>query len=195
MFLLAAGIGAGFMVFVAPQIREQQQLIHPTPNSVSTFLENYSQDPVIALFRENEGSWTSSSKGAFPGRLFITNSYEHHTGFAIESGEQAVLMQALRYHLYGQLIGNGAVIIDRYGDHGDPQKGFGFGYRIGQSVGQVTVFPIALGACARATLPPENIQDVTVSIAVSEKWFPHEFEAIQAGREIVSQRPPRWRES
>jgi hypothetical protein len=86
-------------------------------------------------------------------------------------------MNALSDNVYAQLVDNGALVISR---NGDPRAGFQFKYRLGKSTGTVTLSPLSPNLVHRNTPLPDGIADVTLKIAVAEKWFPKETDTMQA---------------
>ncbi len=175
---LCALVPAAFIVMVAPAIRDQRQLLYPSPDSVSVFLKNYSPQSVIDKFKAHESSGFGGGKGSSAGRLFITNRYQYFSQFSIESAKQMPLMAALGEDINTQLVHNGATVIDH---DGDPQKGYHFDYRLAKSAGTIRLFPMGPDPGVHRNTPsPEGISDVIVRIEVTERWFPYEAEATQA---------------
>jgi len=171
-------VPATFIVVVAPVIRNQRQLIYPSAKTVSVFLKNYSPEPVTERFRSDWSSDLAEATDATAGRLFITNRYEFNSGFAIEAVKQTPLMHALYDDLYTRLVRSGASVVDH---HGDPDAGYDFDYRLGNSVGTVTLLPMKPNPRIHRNTPlPEGISDMTVEVVAVEKWFPNKAEARQA---------------
>jgi len=175
---LCALVPAAFIVMLAPAIRDHEQLVYPSANSVSAFLKNYNPQYVIDRFKSDESSGFFGGQGASPGRLFVTNRYEYDYEFAIESVKHTPLMAALSDDILAQLVHNGATVIDH---HGDPQQGYHFDYRLAKSAGTISLFPIGPDPRVHRNTPlPDGISDMTVKIEVTEKWFPYETGATQA---------------
>jgi hypothetical protein len=175
---LSVLIGATFIVVVCLAILNQHLTLYPTPNSASVFLRNYTPQPVIGSFESSQyGSALVESKGASAGRRFITNQREFDPYFEIQSEKRIPLMNALSDGIYAQLVDNGALVISR---NGDPHVGFQFEYRLGKSTGRVTLSPLSPYSVHRNTPLPDGIADVTLKIAVAERWFPEETDAMQA---------------
>ncbi|HET7209791.1 MAG TPA: hypothetical protein VFI95_24680 [Terriglobales bacterium] len=80
-------------------------------------------------------------------------------------------MNALEADALKQLANCGARIVGRTGD---PRSGFHFDYKINESVGSLTILPLAPTSPApvRNMSLPEGMEDVTVRIEQMETWFP-----------------------
>jgi hypothetical protein len=175
---LSVLISAAFIVVVCLTILNTRLTLYPTPNSVSVFLSNYTPQHVIESFESSQyGSALAKSEGASAGRRFITNQREFDPYFEIQSEKRIPIMNTLSDDIYAQLVDNGALVISR---NGDPHAGFQFEYRLGKSTGTVTLSPLSPHSTQRNTPLPDGIADVTLKIAVAEKWFPKEADAMQA---------------
>jgi hypothetical protein len=83
-------------------------------------------------------------------------------------------MTALSDDVSAQLLLNGAQILNR---SGDPQSGFHFDYKLGKSIGSLTISPLAITSPSlihRGIPLPEGTVDVTARIQLQEMWFPKE---------------------
>ena len=79
-------------------------------------------------------------------------------------------MNALRDDVSTQLVNNGAQILSQSGDARD---GFHFEYKLGKSIGGLTISPLSTNSIVhRATPLGRGLLDVTVHIEQTEKWFP-----------------------
>lgn len=176
---LSVPVSATFIVVVCLAILNQHLTLYPTPNSVSVFLKSYTPQHVIESFESNQyGSELVEIGGASAGRRFITNQREFNPYFAIRSEKRIPLMNALSDDIYAQLVDNGALVIIR---NGDPQAGFQFKYRLDKSTGTVTLSPLSQDSRIHSNTPLlDGIADMTLKIAVAEKWFPKETDAMQA---------------
>jgi len=173
-----AVIATAFIVVAAPAIRDQRQLLYPSPNSVSAFLKNYNPQRATAEFQSDESSQMVSGEGASAGQRFITNKWDFNPMFSMQFEKRIPLMNALNNDINAQLARYGAVVISR---RGAPDEGFYFEYRLGKSVGAITVFPVRPDSSVHRNTPlRDGISDMSVRIEVTEKWFPYEAEASQA---------------
>ena len=86
-------------------------------------------------------------------------------------------MTALSSDVSAQLLRFGAQILSQ---SGDPRSGFHFDYKLGKSVGTVTISPLAPSTVYRGAPLPTGTMGFTVEIKVAEKWFPKEPGMIQA---------------
>jgi hypothetical protein len=56
---------------------------------------------------------------------------------------------------------------------GDARTGFHYDYRLGKSIGSVTISPISLeSGIHRAMSLPKCMVDVAAQIELAEKWYP-----------------------
>ncbi len=176
--VLLLTICAGVAVLV---VWDRLHTLYPTPETESAFLENYTPKSVIEHFESSESSSNTHHSGGEPGRKFVT----HRAGFewfiAVQSEKWMPLMNALRDDVAAQLVGNGAQILSQ---SGDSRAGFHFDYKLGKSVGSLTILPLAITSpllIHRAAPLPEGTVDVTARIEQTEMWFPKEPSTIQIG--------------
>jgi|HubBroStandDraft_6_1064221.scaffolds.fasta_scaffold875582_1 hypothetical protein len=146
-------------------------LLKDTPETKSAFLNNYSSQHLIERFR-----WTSPlaqagpSMSYEPGKDFVSHRSETTWYLAMRSDKRLVLMTALADDVSAQLTLNGAQIISH---SGDPQTGFHFDYKLGKTIGSVTISPVEMTSSIHRVTPlPPGIADVKATVAVMEKWFP-----------------------
>ncbi|HEY6302884.1 MAG TPA: hypothetical protein VIX14_07435 [Terriglobales bacterium] len=74
------------------------------------------------------------------GRDFVTHNAGFESFFAMRSEKWTPLMPALHDDVSAQLTENGAQILSR----GDPGSGFHFDYKLGKSIGTLTISPWAI---------------------------------------------------
>jgi hypothetical protein len=120
------------------------------------------------------------------GRNFVTHTAGFDWHFAMRSDKWMPLMDALRDDAQAQLVGNGAQILSQ---SGNPHDGFHFDYKLGNSIGSLTISPLAITApelVQRETALSKGIADVTARIEQREMWFPKEPGAIQIQASINS---------
>jgi hypothetical protein len=81
-------------------------------------------------------------------------------------------MNALSDDVLAQLAQNHAQILNQ---SGDPRAGFHFEYKLGKSIGTLTISPLSINSHIwRATPLRPGLLDVTVRIEQTERWFPKE---------------------
>jgi len=166
-------------VVVVPLIWDRLHTLYPTPETKSAILKNYTPKVVIESFKERLPSSYGQHLGSAAGREFVTHTSEFDCHFAMQSEKWMPLANALRDDASAQLVGNGAQILSQ---SGDANHGFHFDYKLGKSVGSLTISPLAITSASlihRGTPLPEGTVDVTARIEISEKWFPKEPGTIQ----------------
>ncbi len=156
-------------------IWDRFSMISPTPETESAFLKNY--DPTDVMKRFNDGRGVSGSdRGSAAGRNSVTHTAGFRGDFSLCSDKFVSLMDALRDDVSAQLAGNGAQILSQIGE---ARAGFRFDYKLGKTVGSVSIPPLELTPGfedTRAGIRPHAncTVDVHTSIDVAEKWFPKE---------------------
>ena len=145
-------------------------LYYATPETESAFLKSYTPEHVIDCFRENWGSSHGRSFGSSAGRTFVP----HEAGFqffvVLRRENWMPLMNSLRDDARQQLANSGAEVLSQ---SGDSQDGFRFDYKLNQSTGSLRILPVATTSLIQRRMPlPQGMEDVTVKIEQSEKWFP-----------------------
>jgi hypothetical protein len=155
-------------------------LLYATPETESVFLKNYTPQHVIERFQKGESSpFQGPGRGAIAGKHFVTHQTEFDSTFAMRYDESIPLMTALNDDLAEQLTRSGAYVLIR---GGDPHSGFHCDYRLGRSVGTVTISPVVFDSRVhRGTPLPEYSVAVVAKVELNEKWYPSEQSALQAG--------------
>jgi hypothetical protein len=166
-----------FSVGAAWVIWDRVHTLYPTPETESAFLRSYTPKSVIDQYQCRESSSYGQHSGGGAGRMFVTHTAGFDWHFAMRSERWMPLMNALGRDVAAQLLHNGAEILSR---SGDPRSGFHFDYKLGKSIGTVTISPLAINPqIHRGTPLPEGTLDVTAEIELAEKWFPKEPGTIQ----------------
>lgn len=172
VLLLMVSAGAFWMMW------ESSHLLYATPETESAFLKNYTPQHVIERFQCNESSSHGRGSGGGAGKDFVTHQASFNWFFAMRSDKLLPLMTALNDDLTAQLSLNGAQILSR---SGDARTGFRYDYRLGKSIGSVTISPVSLDSgIHRATPLPKCMVDVATKVELAEKWYPKEQTAMQA---------------
>lgn len=139
----------------------------------STFLKNYTPTNVLNRFNEGKASYGSGSGAAF-GHDSVTHKVHFDGDFALCSEKFMPLMDALSDDVTTRLVGNGARILSQIGD---ARAGFYFDYKLGKTVGSVTIAPLELtpvnptGFLGHSMPVPNCMVGVHTSIKVAEQWF------------------------
>ncbi len=140
------------------------------PETESSFLKNYTPQRVIERFQCDQTSSHSFSNGTGAEKDFVTHQSAVEWYFVVASDKLLPLTTALNDDLVAQLRLNGAQILSR---SGDARTGFHYEYKLGKSVGSVTLPPVELSSHVRRATPlPTSMLDVTAKVETTEKWYP-----------------------
>jgi hypothetical protein len=151
-------------------IWERTHTIYATAETESAFLKNYTPKKVIETFEDEAGLSFSHHHGAAAGGDFVTHTAGFEVYFALRSEKWMPVMNSLRDDVATQLTRDGAQILSQ---SGDARAGFQFDYKIGKSMGSLTISPLATtNLIHRVTPLPEGTADVIARIEFSEKWLP-----------------------
>ena len=158
-------------ILVAPPVWDHFHTWHPTPETESAFLKNYTPKSVIERFEERgENSAYSDHKGGSAGSKFVMHSGGFVWHFTMRSEKWMALMDGLEDDVHAQLVGSGAQILNQVGDARD---GFHFEYKLGRSFGAVTISPLQVNSgIHRATPLRPGLVDTDARIEQTETWFP-----------------------
>ncbi len=173
LLLILCGTGAGWVIW------DRLHTLYPTPETESSFLENYTPQRMIEQFECDLPSSHGHHSSGEAGREFVTHNAGFESFFAMRSEKWTPLMQALNDDVSAQLTENGAQILS---PSGDPRSGFHFDYKLGKSIGTLTISPLAItppSSIHRGAELPAGTVDVTAEIQAAEKWFPEEPGTIQ----------------
>jgi hypothetical protein len=133
---------------------------------------------VIERFQCNESSVHADGTGSEAGKDFVTHQASFNWFFAMRSDKLLPLMSDLNDDLAAQLSLNGAHILSR---SGVTRTGFHYDYRLGKSIGSVTISPISVDSGIHRAMPlPKCIVDVSTKVELTEKWYLKEQTAMQA---------------
>ena len=151
-----------------------------TPETESAFLKNYTPANVLNPFNDGQASY-SKGRGDEAGYEAVTHTANFEGYFALCSEKFMPLMDALRDDVAAQLVGNGASILSQIGV---AQAGFHFDYKLGKTLGSVTIAPLQLtpdlvGTLSRSTPQANCMVSVQTRVDVTEKWFAQEPSLIQ----------------
>ena len=153
-----------------------------SPETESAFLKNYTPTNILNRFNEGQASY-SGGRGAAAGHDSVTHTARFDGNFALCSEKFMPLMDALSDDVAAQLVGNGARILSQIGE---APAGFHFDYKLGKTVGSVTISPLELpphvsgtSTLSRSMPHPNCMVEVHTSIEVAEKWFPKDPGFIQ----------------
>jgi hypothetical protein len=142
--------------------------VYVTAESESVFLQSYSPQSVVEPFLNKEAiSQWFHNMGGEGGDEFVTHRGGFQAEVSIPTKDRALLMTALSENLSSELTRDGAQIVGR---NGDPHDGFRFDYKLGKSVGSVTISPLKVKGSSQQM--PKKIKTVMLTIAIEERWYP-----------------------
>lgn len=139
----------------------------------SAFFKSYTPTNVLTRFNEGKASYGSGSGSAF-GHDSVTHKADFDGDFALCSEKFMPLMDALSDDVAARLVGNGARILSQIGD---ARAGFQFDYKLGKTLGSVSIAPLKLtpvdptGFLGHSMPVPNCMVGVHTSIKVAEQWF------------------------
>jgi hypothetical protein len=177
---------AGFAVLLLPifgaavvsETWDHLHTLYPTSETKSAFLKSYKPTGVFDRFSVGHAASYGQHSGGAAGREFVTHTAGFEGYFPIRSENWMPLMNALRDDVSAQLVGNGAQILSQ---SGDSRGGFHFDYKLGKSIGTVTIAPLATTSLIHRRTPlPKCMVDVSAQIEQTENWFPEEPNTITA---------------
>jgi hypothetical protein len=129
-------------------------------------------------FDVEKGSSYGQHSGGGAGRESVVHEAGFQWFFAIKTENWMPLMNALRDDVSAQLVGNGAQILSQSGDARD---GFHFEYKLGKSIGTLTILPLEKTSVIHGATPLcKGLVDVTPHIEQTETWFSKEPSTITA---------------
>jgi len=160
-------------------------LVYASPETESAFLKSYNPEQVIDRFIENLPHSYAHDMSTGTGREFAPRQGGFQFYVVMRREEWIPLMDALKDDVQQRLTNSGAEVLSVSGDSG---AGFHFDYKISKSVGSLTISPIVNTwppVADRKFRLPEAMEDVTVKIQQTEKWFPNEAGEISAVRQVT----------
>ena len=161
---------AAFGIALTSGIWHDFHRLRPTSDTESSFLKNYTPERVIELFRCKLPSASLNSKDVGAGFLSITHTSGFLSSFVMRSEKRMHFMTALNDDVSTKLLMSGAHIQSQ---SGDALAGFSLRYKLGHSIGTVTILPLVANHSVRRGAPlPGGTEDVDAHIVVKEEWFP-----------------------
>jgi len=148
---------------------ETAHLVYPSPENESAFLHAYDSKAVVQPFMANEGFHEGRERGGGAGRKFVTHSACFYEYFAMQADRADSMMTAVNDDVLHRLILSRARILDQ---SGTSSAGFRYEYALGNSIGNISIRPLAPGAIHCNIPLPDGLKDVSLSIDVREEWFP-----------------------
>lgn len=148
-----------------------------TSETESAFFKNYTPANVLNRFNDGQGA-SGSGRGAAAGRDSVTHTANFEGYFALCSEKFMPLMDALSDDVVAQLAANGAQILSQIGV---AQAGFHFDYKLGKTLGSVTIAPLQLtpDLNSQRNPRPNCMVNVQTRVDVAEKWMSKEPGLVQ----------------
>jgi hypothetical protein len=152
--------------------------LYPSPQNESAFLKSYSPQPLVDKFKclacySDSGGGISTAAG----KHFVQRSSNYDATFGLRAGQQFDLMIALRSDLLGRLDAAGARVVRQTGN---AHEGFRADYVSNNSVGSVSILPIATLRHEVAQGLPQGFEQVTLHLVIDERWYPNGISALEA---------------
>jgi hypothetical protein len=152
--------------------------LYPTSQNESAFLKTYSPQPMVdrfkclACYSDSSGGMSTAS-----GKHFVQRSTNYDATIGIRSGQQFDLMNALRTDLLGKLDAAGARVVRQTGN---AHEGFRADYVSNNSVGSVSILPIATLRPEVVQGLPQGFEQVTLHLVIDERWYPKGSSSLEA---------------
>jgi len=152
------------------RIWDSAHMYPASPETQSTFFKNYTPVNVLNKFNRGLGSY-SHGGGDGAGYEAVTHTATFAGDFGLCSENFMPLMDALSDDVAAQLAANGAQILSQIGV---APAGFHFDYKLGKTLGSVTIAPLQLNPDlgSQKNPRPKCMVDVQARIDVAEKWLP-----------------------
>ncbi len=144
-------------------------MIYPSPENESAFLRSYDSKAVVQPFMALEGYSEGRESGGGAGTKFVTHSAGFDEYFTMRTDQRGSLMVALNYDVSQRLFLSRVRILN---ESGTGSSGFHFQYATGNTIGDLSIRPLAPGAVHRNMPLAPGLEDVAVNIDVREQWFP-----------------------
>ncbi len=149
------------------------RLYYPSPQQRSAFLIAYNPGNAVAPFVDSKsGRQTGSSEGSGAGDHFVTHNAEFDEYFTTQKSNEMAVMAAVVRDLDRELQLNGVRVLSR---RKGADNALHISYTIGPVLGSVVLGPLTQDSQvhrASNTLPA-GYEDVTLRVALEEKWFPN----------------------
>jgi len=143
---------------------------YPSPENESGFLRAYDSKAVVQPFIYREESLSEGrASGGGAGTKFVTHSAGFNEYFAMRADQADSLMVAVNHDVSTRLLLSGSRILSQ---SGTSSTGFRIEYATRNTIGAISIQPLAPGAVHRMMPLPDGLKDVSLNIDVREEWFP-----------------------
>lgn len=169
--IVLGSAGLCLLVFAALVIQGQWAISHrivPGPENQSAFLKSYNPEEVIQKFRYPGESFADGEpSGAGSDTTHVYHNAGYDGVFTIESSRKLELMAALNEDVLRQLALTDMRVV---GKSMETDGGFRYDYASGNSVGSISVRPLAQANVHRSRALPAAVEDVAWEIKLDETW-------------------------
>ncbi len=176
---------AVLLVLLAGWASDHSGYYYATEDTKSGFFKRYTPEHMQEVMKPflsiNRDMGSNLSAGA--GEKFVTNDRTIEPFFAVRPERAMPLMAAMRDDVAAQLTNDGATLLSQAGDPPDRVR---ITYRVGHSLGSAVLsWSVTNSRAPHYTQtgamvePPQGSEYMLANIAISEKWFPSEKEALQ----------------
>lgn len=166
----ASVIVLGFLFLLTADLWVQRHMIYPSRANESAFLRNANFQEVVKPFiADGFAPSIGSGTGAGAGMEFVTHTASFDEFFTMQADREGALIAAIDDDVSRRLVQSGALILTQTGDR---SAGFHFDYATANTIGSVSIQPLAATVVRRNLPLPNQLQDVALKIEVSEKSYP-----------------------
>lgn len=147
------------------------------PSKASLFLRSYSPEKIFGDFQLPMSSMRISGETSGGGRDSVMNGRNYDADFTICRGREQAFNAAITRDLLDQLKVHNARILRQ---QKDSRGTFHLVYRLGTSLGTITL-PALFPARLQRVMPlPDQLEDVQSEMTIDERWYPSEVAVSRA---------------
>lgn len=164
-FALLAGV---WVVVFAFNIWAQSRKVVPGPENESAFLRDYHEGNALERFYlPNEPCTWGSSHGSNSDNHYVRHSLDFQSDCIIKTNLKKHLVDAIQAEISRRLELTHASVTKK---HEEPNGGYSYTYKSGNSVGSIMVDPLEHPFAQRDKPLPEDLEDVRIKLRMEEKW-------------------------
>jgi hypothetical protein len=164
VFSLLAGVWAAVFAF---NIRGQSRRVDPGPENESAFLRDYHPGNALRRFYlPNEPCTWGSSHGSNSDNHYVHHSLDFQSDCIIKTNLKKQLVDVIQAEISRRQLTH-AYVTQK---HEEPNGGYSYTYKSGNSVGSIMVDPVEHPFVQRDRPLPEDLEDVRIKLRIEEKW-------------------------